>query len=48
MKTIHKYGLSIGTTTVIKLPTNTQVLLVDEQDDTPCMWVELDTSMLTK
>ena len=40
--TIFKYALNLGRT-VLDLPNGAKVLTVQMQQDTPCMWAQVDT-----
>jgi hypothetical protein len=40
--TIHKYPLSIGVPTLVKLPVNSEILHLGQQDGNPMMWVRKD------
>jgi hypothetical protein len=45
MKTIYKYPLNIGITTV-KMPTGFRFLAVQEQHGQPCLWAEVEPAKL--
>lgn len=45
MKTIHKYPLDVVDSQEVIMPTNSRILTVQVQQDTPCLWAEVDTTL---
>lgn len=45
MRTVHKYELTLGTTT-LHLPTDAKCLHVGNQFENICLWVEIDSNCL--
>lgn len=46
MKTIYKYALRVGDTVSVTMPEGAQVLTAQTQNETPCLWAEVDTDKL--
>lgn len=44
MRTIHKYQFSINDTVAIPMPRGAEILDVQVQHDTPCMWAIVETT----
>lgn len=45
MKKIYKYILAATDVQTISLPENAEILTVQTQNETPCIWVELDPEL---
>lgn len=46
MKTIYKYTLTISEQQCIMMPIGAELLTVQEQHGTPCLWANVDDSLL--
>ena len=42
MKTIYKYPFPVTDEFTLALPVGARILTVQAQDDTPCLWAEVD------
>ncbi len=44
MRTVHKFQFAIDDTFELDMPDGASILLVEVQDQTPCIWAAVDTS----
>lgn len=44
MKTIYKYPIEVTDEQTLTLPVNSQILTVQAQGNTPCIWAMIDTA----